>query len=240
MMMNIYIYVYIYIYISAIHKKGKNDEYENYRGITVLNIFSRLYGKIIKYFLEQEFSQIETEEQAGFRGGRSTIDHVFSLKQLMEKKMSVDQTLHLLFVDLEKAYDSVPLKKLWKALEHYNISKSIIRAIKRLYEISSSKIKIGKQLCSGFYVTKGLRQGCSLSPTLFKIYNQKALENWQKNVQGWDWRYSIRQYVGIGDSGYNNILGLEIQDTTIYSMLFAGEQLLIEQDYEDLEYIQGN
>jgi hypothetical protein len=86
-----------------------------------LNIFSQLYGNIIKYFLEQEFSHIETEEQAGFRAGQSTVDHVFSLKQLIEKKMSVDQPLHLLFVDLEKAYDSVPLKKLWKALEHYNI-----------------------------------------------------------------------------------------------------------------------
>jgi len=42
-----------------------------------LNISSRLYGKIIKYFLEQEFFHLETEEQAGFRAGRSTIDHVF-------------------------------------------------------------------------------------------------------------------------------------------------------------------
>jgi hypothetical protein len=92
--------------------------------------------------LEQEFSQIETEEQAGFRAGGSTIDHVFSLKQLIEKKMSVAQPLHLLFVDLEKAYESVPLKNLWKALEHYNISNSIIRTIKRLYENSFSKIKI--------------------------------------------------------------------------------------------------
>jgi hypothetical protein len=58
-------------------------------------------------------------------------------------------------VDLEKAYDSVPLKNLWRALEHYNIHNSIIRAIKRLYE-NSSKIKIGKHLSSGFYVTKGL------------------------------------------------------------------------------------
>ena len=33
-------------YISAIYKEGKKDEYENYRGITVLNIFSQLYGKI--------------------------------------------------------------------------------------------------------------------------------------------------------------------------------------------------
>jgi hypothetical protein len=81
--------------------------------------------------LEQEFSQLETEEQTGFRAGRSTIDHLFCLKQLIEKKMSVDQPLHLLFVDLDKALECVPLKNLWKALEHYNISNSIIRAIKR-------------------------------------------------------------------------------------------------------------
>jgi len=39
-------------HISAIYKKAKNDEYENYRGITVFTIFSLLYGKIIKHFLE--------------------------------------------------------------------------------------------------------------------------------------------------------------------------------------------
>jgi hypothetical protein len=100
--------------------------------------------------LEQEFSQIETEEQAGFRGGRSTIDHICCLKQLIEKKMAVDQPLHLLFVDLKKAYDSVPLKNLWKVLEHYNLSNNISRAIKRLYENSFSKIKIGKQLFQDF------------------------------------------------------------------------------------------
>jgi hypothetical protein len=98
-------------YISAIIKKERRMNTK----ITVLNIFSRLYGKMIKYFLDQEFAQIETEEQAGFRVGRSTIDHIFCLKQLIENKMAVDQPLHLLFVDLEIAYDSVPLQSLWKA-----------------------------------------------------------------------------------------------------------------------------
>jgi len=130
--------------------------------------------------------------------------------------MAVNQPLHLLFVDLEKAYDSVPLQNLWKALEHHNISNSIIRAIKRLYENSFSKIKFGKQLSSGFHITKGLRQGCSLSPTLFKIYIQNASENWQKKCAK---------------------MVLEIQDTTIYTMLFADDQLLIAHDYEDLEYM---
>jgi hypothetical protein len=110
----------------------------------------------------------------------------------------------------------VPLKNLWTALEHYNICNSIIRAIKRLYGNSFSKIKIGKHLPSGFYATKGLRQGCSLSLTLVKIYIQNALENWQKKC--------VR-------------MGLEIQDTTIHSMLFADDQLIIAQDYEDLEYM---
>jgi len=58
--------------------------------LTVLYIFSRLYGKIIEHFLEQEFSHIETKEQAGFRSGRSTFDHILCLRQLIEKKMAVD------------------------------------------------------------------------------------------------------------------------------------------------------
>jgi hypothetical protein len=124
--------------------------------------------------LGEEFSQMDTEEQAGFRACRSTINHVFCLKQLIEKKMSVDQPLHLLFVGLEKEYDTVPLKNLWRALEHYNISNSIIRAIRRLYENDFSKIKIGKHLSSECYVTIGLRQGYSLSPILSKIYIQNA------------------------------------------------------------------
>jgi len=110
----------------------------------------------------------------------------------------------------------VPLIKLWKALEHSNISSSIIRTIKRLYENSFSRIEIGKQLPSGFHITKGLRQGCSLSPTLFKIYIQNALENWQKKCAK---------------------MGLEFQDTSIYTLPFADDQLLIAQDYEDLEYM---
>jgi len=91
--------------------------------------------------LEQEFSQRETEEQAGFRAGRSTINHIFCLKQLIEKKMAVDQPLHLLFADLEKAYDSVPLENLWKALEHHNISNSIVRAIKRFMKTLFPKLE---------------------------------------------------------------------------------------------------
>ena len=100
--------------------------------------------------MEQEFSQIETEEQAGFRAGRSTVDHIFCLRQLIEKEMAFNQPLHLLFVDLEKAYDSVPLKKLWKALEQYNISTSITRAIKNCMKTLFRKLKLGNNFLQDF------------------------------------------------------------------------------------------
>ena len=51
--------------------------------------------------------------------------------------------LHLLFIDLTKAYDSVPLKKLWETIDRSTISTRLIEAIKSLYKGSSSKIKIG-------------------------------------------------------------------------------------------------
>jgi len=57
------------------------------------------------------------EQLAGFRAGRSCNDNTFVLKQLIEKQLSVGKEVHLLFVDLEKAYDNIPLIKLWKALE---------------------------------------------------------------------------------------------------------------------------
>ena len=43
--------------ISVIDKKGRKDECKNYRGITVMNTFSRVYGNIIKYYLEESYKK---------------------------------------------------------------------------------------------------------------------------------------------------------------------------------------
>jgi hypothetical protein len=93
----------------------------------------------------------------------------------MEETMAAEQPQQLLFLDSEKAYDSVPLKSLCQVIEYYDISNSISRAINRLYKNSFSKIKIGKHLSLGFYRTKGLRLAGSLSFTLFKIYIYRML-----------------------------------------------------------------
>jgi hypothetical protein len=92
----------------------------------------------------------------------------------------LNRELNLLFIDLKKAYDSVPLNKLWETLVESTINTRLIEAMKSLYKGSSSKIKVGNLITKGLKVTKGLRQGCSLSPTLFKIYLEGVLWNWKK------------------------------------------------------------
>ena len=92
--------------------------------------------------VELHHKNMEMEEQAGFRAGRSCIDNTFRITQLIEKKKATNRELHLLFIDLKKAYDSIPLNKLWETLDGLAINTRLIEAIKALYEGSSSKIKI--------------------------------------------------------------------------------------------------
>ena len=77
-------------------------------------------------------------------------------------------------------------------------------------------MKVGNHITEGFMVTKGLRQGCSLSPTLFKIYLGRALRDWKKKCQQMD---------------------IPIQNTHVYSLNFADDQVLIAQAHDDIEYM---
>jgi len=77
-----------------------------------INIYcSRIYGRILAKLVELEHRNMEMEEQAGFRAGRSCIDNIFCITQMIEKKKATNRELHLLFIDLTKAYDSIPLNK---------------------------------------------------------------------------------------------------------------------------------
>ena len=94
-------------YISSIHKKGSKKDCSNYRGISVTSVISRLYGKILIDLIEEENK--DEEEQSGFRKGRSCTYNIFCMKRIIEKRNATNKETHLLFVDLTKAYDSIPI-----------------------------------------------------------------------------------------------------------------------------------
>jgi len=86
-------------------------------------------------------------------------------------------------VDLTKAYDNIPISKLWEVLGESNINNTLIKALQNLYG-NIAQVKIGNILSHPFNITKGLRQGCCISPTLFKTCMRKALEEWKRKCFG--------------------------------------------------------
>src|SRR5215469_12415975 len=95
-------------------RKGSKEDCNNYRGISVTSVMSRLYGKILRDLIEEESE--DEEEQSGFRTGRSCTDSILCMKQFIEKMNATNQEIHLLFVDLTKAFDSVPVLKFLEVL----------------------------------------------------------------------------------------------------------------------------
>jgi len=93
-------------YMSTIQKKGSREKCDIYRGISAQCSMARVYGKILSKKIDNEYSDFEAEEQAGFRAGRSAVDNLFCLTQAIEKKTQFQQEIHLLYVDLKKAYDN--------------------------------------------------------------------------------------------------------------------------------------
>jgi len=96
---------------------------------------SRLYGKILRDVIEGENK--DEEEQSRFPTRRSCTDSIFCMKKVIEKRNATNQESHLLFVDLTKAYDSIPISKLWEVLGESNINNTLIKALQNLYGITA-------------------------------------------------------------------------------------------------------
>src|SRR5262249_51587570 len=89
--------------LIPIHKKGTRLEYENYRGICLLNAAYKTLAVILFDRLEPYSEEIIGDYQGGFRIGRSTTDQLFLIRQIMEKAWEYNISIHQLFVDFKQA-----------------------------------------------------------------------------------------------------------------------------------------
>ena len=160
--------------ISPIIKSNNSDprKPENYRGISLLSSIAKVYGSVLnnrlmKYLDKNKFL---CEEQNGFRQNRSCLDHIFTLHSIIQNKLNTGTDLFIAFIDLKKAFDSINRDLLFLKLRSAGIDGKMYFSIKSLYIKSKACVKVNKVLTEWFNTSCGVRQGDTLSPTLFSIF----------------------------------------------------------------------
>jgi len=109
------------------------------------------------------------DHQCGFRRNRSTIDHIFCIRQILEIKWEYHKPVHQLFIDFKKAYDSVRREVLYNILIEFGISRKLLSLIKMSLTETYSRVGVGKNVSVRFPIRNCLKQGDALSPMLFNF-----------------------------------------------------------------------
>ena len=120
--------------LVPLHKKGSRTICDNYRGIALLSIPSKVFTKAILNRLKPRAEVLLCESQCGFCSGRGCADQLFSLRTLMEKAREFHRPLYICFVDLRKAYDTVNHEALWSILQSsYRIPAKLLAVIQAVH-----------------------------------------------------------------------------------------------------------
>ncbi|MEW8548205.1 MAG: reverse transcriptase family protein, partial [Candidatus Thiodiazotropha sp.] len=147
--------------------KGKGDPAEpsNYRPITILSCFGKLFTAVLNMRLNNflNYYDLLNQNQAGFRAGFSTNDHIFALHAIIELLKSKNKKLFCSFIDFSKAFDSVWRVGLWMKLLSNGINGKFFRLIYNLYYNIKSCVHFAGEQSRFFHSYSGVRQGENLS-----------------------------------------------------------------------------
>ena len=112
-----------------IPKKGDLTQCDNWRGISLLDVTGKIFVKIIQSKPQNVAEEVLPDLQCGFREGRGCANMIFCVRQLVKRAREHNIKLYFLFVDLQKAYDSVPREDLWQALKKYGFPSTLVNII---------------------------------------------------------------------------------------------------------------
>ena len=141
--------------IVKLAKKGDLQICDNWRGITLLSVPSKVFCKILLGRIDEVIDNKLREEQAGFRRGRGCIDKVFAIRNIIEQYIEWKMPLYINYIDFKKAFDSVHRETLWKIVRSYGIPMKICNLMQAFYENFECSVILEKSVSEPFIVKSG-------------------------------------------------------------------------------------
>ena len=171
------------------HKKGAKNDLNNYRGVCLLPLASRLIARIFATRLRNWSEDIGVldENQNGFPSGRSTADSTQAFirvdeetRRVMGPRKKADEVRPgAVLLDITKAYPRVNKPLLWKILQRLGMPEKVLTVLRCLHEETIYRVKGREDLSTTWLPQRGLREGCATSPILFNVYHAEVMRSAQ-------------------------------------------------------------
>ena len=178
--------------IVTIPKSGDPTDPNNYRGISLIDIGLKLLSKVIieRITREAEGRDWMRPEQAGFRKKEECVGQFVALLETLQRRRLKGEDTYVAFIDMKKAYDTVPQEALLWKLETLGVKGRCLKFLRALYQSSKAEVLVGgppaseddcsSTTTSSFQLERGVRQGCPMSPVLFNLFANDILNGCER------------------------------------------------------------
>ena len=195
---------------NSVFKAGNKQDPNNYRGITVLPVFEKIFETAVQKRIEcvNEIFCRNDKYNGGFLKGCRTSDNLFVLQSLVERQINLGQSLIVCFVDFAKAFDLVNRNILFYKIIKSGLHGRAIDTLRDLYRKTAFRVKHGGKLSEPVVQSVGVNQGGNASTTIF-----------------WEYLADLRDYL-------DEFTGVCLSDTTIsdimlLNLLWADDLILV-------------
>ena len=158
--------------VTPVHKKGSKQIIKNYRPISLLPIFAKIFERILFANMHNFFTSngLITKNQSGFQPGDSVTNQLICMVESIHSSLDISLVVRSVFLDMSKAFDKVWNKGLLFKLKQNGISGKLLTLLKNYQSNRRQRVLINGSSSQWADIESGVPQGSVLGPLLFLIY----------------------------------------------------------------------